>query len=276
MQGLDIKKLDILENAIRDAGAYAKQMQSKVHRSYKADGSVLTEVDLEISHRILSLLQNLFPDCGIISEEETTERKEDAEYTFVLDPIDGTDVYSQGLPTFAIGLGILDKERRPVGAMISAPRFGIGKDELFIRLDPGSELYVDGELFKMEGNKDRISQITMGSKGQKWMDFTSFNGKVRTLGSSIIHLVCPALFPSFQACVNQPCYIWDIASAHAVLLKVGMDIVYADGSEFIYDDSFVIDKKPFKMTIYAGSEKAREELFRTLPLKNQTSSLRNV
>ena len=129
MQGLDIKKLDILENAIRDAGAYAKQMQSKVHRSYKADGSVLTEVDLEISHRILSLLQNLFPDCGIISEEETTERKEDAEYTFVLDPIDGTDVYSQGLPTFAIGLGILDKERRPVGAMISAPRFGIGKDE---------------------------------------------------------------------------------------------------------------------------------------------------
>ena len=91
MQELDIKKLDILEEAIREAGKYAKEMQASVHRSYKEDGSVLTEVDLEISHRILSLIQSLFPECGIISEEEYTERKDNAEYTFVLDPIDGTD-----------------------------------------------------------------------------------------------------------------------------------------------------------------------------------------
>ena len=267
MQGLDIKKLDILEEAIKDAGRYAKEMQSKVHRSYKEDGSVLTEVDLEISHRILSIIQNLFPECGIISEEEYTERKENAEYTFVLDPIDGTDVYSQGLPTFAIGLGILDKNRNPVGAMISAPRFGVGRDDLFIRLDPNGEVYVDGKKFELEGNKDKVTQITMGSKGQKWMDFTNFNGKVRTLGSSIIHLICPVVYPSFQGCVNQPCFVWDVTSAHAILKYFGMDIVYADGSAFEYDDAFVIEKKPFKMTIYAGTEKAREELIRTLPLK---------
>lgn len=267
MQGLDIKKLDLLEEAIKAAGEYAKEMQSKVHRSYKEDGSVLTEVDIEISHKILALIQELFPECGIISEEETTEKKEDAEYTFVLDPIDGTDVYSQGLPTFAIGLGILDRNRKPVGAMISAPRFGIGRDSLFIRLDPGKELYVDGERFVLEGNKDEVKQITMGSKGQKWMDFSAFNGKVRTLGSSIIHLICPVVFPSFQACVNQPCFVWDVTSAHAVLLHFGMDLEYADGKPFEYDDSFVIEKKPFRTTIYAGTEKAREELFKTLPLK---------
>ena len=268
MQNLEIKKLDILEKGIREAGEYAKMMQTSVHRSYKEDGSVLTEVDLELSHRILALISELFPECGIISEEETTERKADAEYTFVLDPIDGTDVYSQGLPTFAIGLGILDKERNPVGAMISAPRFGIGKEGLFIRLDPGGDLYVDGEKFMPEGNKDKVKQITMGSKGQKWMDFTSFEGKVRTLGSSILHLICPVVFPSFQACVNQPCFIWDITSAHAILKHCNMDIEYADREPFIYTDSFVIDKKPFRTTIYAGTEKAREELFRTLPLKN--------
>lgn len=268
MQELDKRKLDILEEAIKAAGDYAKEMQSKVHRSYKEDGSVLTEVDIEISHRILSIIQELFPECGIISEEETTERNENAEYTFVLDPIDGTDVYSQGLPTFAIGLGILDRNRKPVGAMISAPRFGIGKESLFIRLDPGKDVYVDGVKFETEGNKDEIKQITMGSKGQKWMDFDNFKGKVRTFGSSIIHLVCPVVFSSFQACVNQPCFVWDITSAHAILLHFGMDIVYADGKPFEYDDAFVIEKKPFRMTIYAGTEKAREELFRTLPLKN--------
>ena len=130
------------------------------------------------------------------------------------------------------------------------------------------QVYVDGKKFNLEGNKDKVTQITMGSKGQKWMDFSNFNGKVRTLGSSIIHLICPVVFPSFQGCVNQPCFVWDVTSAHAILKYFGMDIVYADGSAFEYDDAFVIEKKPFKMTIYAGTEKAREELIRTLPLKD--------
>jgi myo-inositol-1(or 4)-monophosphatase len=95
---LDQKALDILAAAVQDAGRQAKQQQMFIHRSYKSDGTVITETDLAISRRILGVVADLFEDVNIISEETLTPFREDAQYTFVLDPIDGTDVYSQGLP----------------------------------------------------------------------------------------------------------------------------------------------------------------------------------
>ena len=91
---LDEERLQIISEEIRKAGEYAFRMQKSVHRSFKADGSVLTETDLAISHRITSLIHELFPHALVISEEEEAKGQIDAEWTFVLDPIDGTDVYS--------------------------------------------------------------------------------------------------------------------------------------------------------------------------------------
>ena len=51
MINIDKKKLGILSENVLKAGEYAVEMQSKVHRSFKEDGSVLTEVDKEVSRR---------------------------------------------------------------------------------------------------------------------------------------------------------------------------------------------------------------------------------
>lgn len=264
---LERDKLDILAKAVEDAGLYAKEKQREIHRSYKSDGSVITETDLAISNKILSVVSTLFPEANIISEETLTAYDPEAPYTFVLDPIDGTDVYSQGLPSWAVALGVLDKERKPVGAYIAAPRWGIGCDSLFVRLDPGSELLINGESWKLSGDKDRPRQITMGSSGQRLMDFTNFHGKIRIFGSSILHMLAPVIYSHIQGCVNQSCYVWDIAASHAVLLASGMDIQYVDGSAFVYDDRFVLERKPFSPSFYAGNEACRKELALILPAK---------
>ena len=70
------------------------EKQCDLHVRKKSDSSPVTEVDITISNRVLSLLKELFPDGAIISEEETTEINDDAPYTLVLDPIDGSDVFS--------------------------------------------------------------------------------------------------------------------------------------------------------------------------------------
>ena len=264
MQTLDKEKLDILENAIKECGVYATEMQKNVHRMKKSDGSILTEVDLNISHKILSLVANLFPECAIVSEEEMTEEKKDAPFTFILDPIDGTDVYSLGLPSFAIALGILDKNKTPVGAMINAPRFGIAKESLFVRLDPYGDLYVDGEKFQYHKQANEKAQVTMGSKSQKVFDLISFDGKIRTFGSSILHLLLPALIPEIKAAIVEPCFVWDITSANAVLNHVGKHIEYANGDKFEYTDSFIWEKIPFKMPIFAGYDEDIAKLRKTI------------
>ena len=267
MYTLDKSALDELSKEIIEAGSFAKRMQSEIHRSYKSDGSVLTETDLAISKRIEEDVNRLFPDCGFISEEADIVKKPGAKYTFILDPIDGTDVYSQGLPSFAIALGIIDQDRNPVGAMIYLPRFGKGREDMFIRLDPNGKLLIDGSEFILQENKDDVKQVTMGSGGQVKMDFTNFTGKVRTYGSAIIHLISIVVFSAIQGCVNQPCFVWDIVSAHAILKKVGMDIVYVDGEKFVYTDEFLYEKKKFKKDIYAGTPKGIECMKKILPVR---------
>ncbi len=265
---LDTEKLSIIAAAVEEAGRIAFEKQHEIHRSFKHDGSVITEADITISHKLTALIKELFPEAGILSEEEELPPKKDAEWTFVLDPIDGTDVYSQGLPAFAVSLGILDSERRPVGAYIAAPRFGVASESLFIRMDPGTEPLLNGEHIELTGDKEKVTEITMGSKAYHYLDFSRFDAKIRILGSTILHLLTLVLFPAMEGSIVFPCYAWDIASSHAVIRHFGMDLSYGDGTLLSYTDEMIYERKPFRSALYAGTGKVRDELIRTLPEKS--------
>lgn len=131
-------RYDRLAKCIEEMADYACETQHEVVRTYKDDGSVLTNTDLYISSTICDVIRTLFPEANIVTEESLNEFDDHAEMTFVLDPIDGTDVYSQGSPAWCISLGILDRNHKCVGAMVNAPRFGLSRDQgLFFRQDPG-------------------------------------------------------------------------------------------------------------------------------------------
>ena len=262
---LDKEKLDRIQEEIYSSGKWAVKKQGDLHISLKEDKSVVTEVDITISHRILALIKSLFPDAAIISEEEITEEKDNPPYTFVLDPIDGTDVYSQGFPSFCIALGILDSNKEPVGAMIYAPRFGVGTDEgAFLRLDPEGELLLNGRKFTMKGDKKTVRQLAVSSTCIWKFDFTKYRGKARSLGCSILHILLPVLFPSIAASINEPSFIWDYAAAHAVIRSQGMDLFAPDGSRYVYSSSF-LNRERSETPVYGGEKETVEELVKLCP-----------
>ena len=262
---LDKEKLDRIQEEIYSSGKWAVEKQGDLHISLKEDKSVVTEVDITISHRILALIKSLFPDAAIISEEEITEEKDNPPYTFVLDPIDGTDVYSQGFPSFCIALGILDSNKEPVGAMIYAPRFGVGTDEgAFLRLDPEGELLLNGRKFTMKGDKKTVRQLAVSSTCIWKFDFTKYRGKARSLGCSILHILLPVLFPSIAASINEPSFIWDYAAAHAVIRSQGMDLFAPDGSRYVYSSSF-LNRERSETPVYGGEKETVKELIKLCP-----------
>ena len=262
---LDKEKLDRIQEEIYSSGKWAVEKQGDLHISLKEDKSVVTEVDITISHRILALIKSLFPDAAIISEEEITEEKDNPPYTFVLDPIDGTDVYSQGFPSFCIALGILDSNKEPVGAMIYAPRFGVGTDEgAFLRLDPEGELLLNGRKFTMKGDKKTVRQLAVSSTCIWKFDFTKYRGKARSLGCSILHILLPVLFPNIAASINEPSFIWDYAAAHAVIRSQGMDLFAPDGSRYVYSSSF-LNRERSETPVYGGEKETVEELIKLCP-----------
>lgn len=264
---LEKDKLDILEKEIRECGKWAKEKQSDLHISTKEDKSIVTEVDITISSRIVTLLKELFPEAGLISEEEIIETKENAPFTFVLDPIDGTDVYSQGLPSFCIALGILDINHDPVGAMVFAPRFGLATDEgLFLRLDPAGKLLLNGKEWSVNGDKSEIKQILVSSSNVWRFDYSHFRGKARVFGSTIIHILAPVVFSGIQASISEPCYIWDYAAAHAVIKRQGMDLFDEKGNKYIYTESF-IGRERSASCVYGGYKETVEKLMKMVKLK---------
>jgi len=268
---LNRDKLDILMEEVERCATLAYEMQCECVRDYKKDGSVITKADTTISKRIMVMISKLFPTCNRISEEESSYFNEDAPFTFILDPIDGTDVYSQGLPLYTVALGILDSKNLPVGAMIVAPRFGIARERLSLRLDPGEKLILDGKGFNLpqEVNKDYPTQITVSSSTQKHLNFSLYKGKIRTFGSTILHLICPVISPFIQGCINQKAYVWDIAASHAVLKAMGMDCVYFDGTPLCYTNEMLVERKRCQGTIYCGNEACRDTMRALLPLKEE-------
>lgn len=88
----------------------------------KADGTPVTAADLEVERRLGERLADVFPAHGLISEERLT-RAPDTEWTWILDPIDGTSNFTARLPYWCVSVA-LALEGTPVLAVIDAPVLG--------------------------------------------------------------------------------------------------------------------------------------------------------
>ncbi|MCB1120231.1 MAG: inositol monophosphatase family protein [Verrucomicrobiae bacterium] len=95
-------------------GTYFFNRDYKVDR--KADNSPVTRADKEAEASIRKLIQDEFPHHGIVGEEFGKEN-EDSEYTWIIDPIDGTKAFITGVPLFTTLIGLLHKGEPILGAI---------------------------------------------------------------------------------------------------------------------------------------------------------------
>ncbi|MGM0431199.1 MAG: inositol monophosphatase family protein [Spirochaetota bacterium] len=247
------QRFQSLVKAVYDCSQFAVEAQADVRRTYKHDGSVLTDTDLSINARLSQAVSELYPEASFISEESVSHMQEHSSYTFVLDPIDGTDVYSQGFPGWCTALGILDSDLQPVGGIISAPRWGIATTEgLLLSRAPHGEVMLNGEPFILDKQFHEHDQIVVSSGACKRLQFNAFRGKIRSFGSTILHVATPMLFDHMQAAVLSSCFIWDIAAAHGIIRRFGLDVRYLTGEPLDY--SQLIDRRPTSGYLVAGPE----------------------
>ena len=247
-------------NLVRDvvaAGKYAAAEQSTVARGIKSDGSILTKVDTKLDQLLTDKINEYFPDSNIISEEnplsDNRYNKSNSDWTFTIDPIDGTDSFSLGLPGWCLAVGILDSDFEPVGAIIYAPRWGTeGNGGNLITLFPGGAVKINGkDLDISEFNFSSPGQIMIGSGIHKFVDFSSFDNKLRVSGSAVINISAPLLHSDVKGSFITPCYIWDVTAAHAVIRKAGMDLEYYSGEKIDY--KFLADRTQAPDHFISGS-----------------------
>jgi histidinol phosphatase-like enzyme (inositol monophosphatase family) len=94
----------------------------------------VTEADVGAERLMRALIARRFPDHGVIGEELGEDRP-DAEFVWVLDPVDGTRAFIAGVPTWCTLIG-LRHAGRPVIGSIAQPYLG----ELYVGTPLGSRL----------------------------------------------------------------------------------------------------------------------------------------
>ena len=67
--------------------------------------NIVTDVDVLVEKQIIAVLQREYPDYNILSEE-TAAITNDSEYTWVIDPLDGTNNYVHGIPFYSVAIAL--------------------------------------------------------------------------------------------------------------------------------------------------------------------------
>jgi len=111
-----------LEAAQAAADVVRHYYQSNLAITIKADKSPVTEADVETEKTIRAILDAKFPQHGFYGEE-TGSNALDAEYVWVVDPIDGTKAFVREYPMFSTQIALMHKGRLIVGVS-SAPVYG--------------------------------------------------------------------------------------------------------------------------------------------------------
>lgn len=113
-----------LANSLADAARpiVARYFRTPVAIDDKSDASPVTVADREAETAMRALLTKHVPEHGVFGEEHGAERT-DADYVWVLDPIDGTKAFITGLPVFGTLIALL-RRGVPVLGVIDQPILG--------------------------------------------------------------------------------------------------------------------------------------------------------
>jgi myo-inositol-1(or 4)-monophosphatase len=217
---------DTLSECVRQAGALLLQHFGKnigVQRKGNVS-DVVTEADLASERLITELIRRRHPDHNLLGEECGLQDR-GAEFTWVIDPLDGTSNFAAGLPWFGVLIAVL-QHATPVlaamylpvpGVLYTAERGGGAcRNGTPLRLNSESEL---GNTLCAYG-MDACANRTELDKQLSLMRVLVQKARNVRLTNSLQDFAY-TLDGQFGACVNQHCMIWDIAPACLLFPEAG-------------------------------------------------------
>jgi histidinol-phosphatase len=111
-----------LEAAQAGAAVIRRYYQRNLQVTLKADKSPVTQADVETEQVIRAIIGQRFPTHGFYGEE-TGQSSLDAEYLWLVDPIDGTKAFVREYPFFSTQIALMHRGRLIAGVS-SAPVYG--------------------------------------------------------------------------------------------------------------------------------------------------------
>ena len=222
--------------------------------SAKAPGDFVSSADKRTEKILIEELQKAHPDYGIISEEKGLINKSNDKNRWIIDPIDGTMNFLNGVPQFAISIGYEENREIKCGVI-----FNPITNEMFFA-EKGNGAYLNNSRIRVS-NKKKLEDSLLVTGGPKkeskiknkiFSEYVSVSkevSNVRKFGSASLDMAYVAS-GRFDGYWQRELNYWDIAAGIIIVKEAGGFVNFFDEDKNI----------PLKKNIIASNSNIHEEL----------------
>ena len=245
--------LTIAKRAAEEAGRVIQQgyrQLDQIQAQEKSPGDFVSIVDQRAEQVIKSVLLDKFPNHSIVGEEsgETNGERNDGQYQWVIDPLDGTNNFLHGIAQFAVSIALLKNGKLEAGIVYNPIT-----DETFTAAK-GQGAQLNGRKIRAGGQKEP-SRAIIGTgfpfKSPELMPtqkacvssvLDSFPD-IRRLGSAALDIcfVACGRLDGFYEMDLQP---WDMAAGILIAQEAGVIVTDFDDQQNMLDNGQVACGNP--------------------------------
>ena len=223
-------------------GLFGKRVE--VDYKNKAKTDPVSEADTASQEFLTKAIAAKFPGHGVFGEEKPKDKdearregeREVPDYLWVLDPLDGTKNFLNGLPIWGCSVGVLLRGR-PVAGAVFTPEPGPDGGGTIYRASEGGGAFRDGHPIRVAGDEQPTGKLIASLPGSHWTQFRptgplkSGLGEVRAPGSMAYELALVARGGLHYALFGAPS-IWDVAAGVLIVREAGgTPLVRRDGTD---------------------------------------------
>ena len=222
--------------------------------SSKGPGDFVSSADKRTEKIIIEELQKAHPEYGIITEETGIINKTNIKNRWIIDPIDGTMNFLNGIPQFAISVGYEEDNEIKSGVI-----FNPITNEMFCA-EKGNGAYLNNSRIRVS-NKKKLSDAMLVTGGPKssskikdkifseYINVSNNVSNVRKFGSASLDMAYVAC-GRFDGYWQRELNYWDIAAGIVIIKEAGGFV------DFFEDDP----NMPLKRNILASNSNIHDEL----------------
>lgn len=226
--------LDLAITAARAAGELVMgSFGGRPEVTYKSPDQPVTEADLAADRTLREILSADRPDYGWLSEETADSPDRLARSrVWVVDPIDGTRSFAEGVPEFAISIGLAEGDRALVGVVYNPAAgelyhatLGGGAFRNGQRITVATE--VRGERGILLASRSEIRRGELAPLEDEW--------QIRPWGSTACKMVRVAAGDAHAFASRGPKAEWDVCGAALIVAEAGGVATDMFGEPFRYN-----------------------------------------
>ena len=227
--------LELAIQVAREAGALTlKYFGGQYEIEDKGGGDPLTTADLAANAVISERLRSARPDYGWLSEENVDDKtRMFCQKTWIVDPIDGTREFVEGLPEYVVCIALCDNGMPTIGVIYNPAR-----DALYAAVHQGGAFLNGKRIFCSETSCLNVATSIVSRSEDKRGEINPFRPHLRMVtpvGSVAYKLALVAAGETDMNFSIQPKNEWDVCAGDLLIREAGGHMLDLQGNVRLYN-----------------------------------------